>query len=443
MLANYTDRLSVSIFRIRWKLSKEAMETNSSKRCHEKGSGMTGKRKYFINQARAGKSKETAIKVENEREEESVSADEEPEPLSVDEYQTLLQLLKINLPEEALNPEVCERSTHRDVIKDSKAVVRELRNTKLTVTETPRLSCVDVKQAYGLKEGGKITDIVQMLFFKKCKKASEKTLKEWWEMKAPETGCMFRMRDTYQETPSSTPEKLVSSTGGGKAWFGKPEDNKKNETDCFSFFLNLNGLDPEDVTYKHEYKVESGFISGRLDFLLDITNSAESSEMSLREKIIIECKGTKGSMVGDVFTLPHDEGHEAELNTSHEYYYQTQAYLHILKKILNPVPVRAVMVVKVTAEDTNPKFYWGRVSDDTEHIKELDDFCQQEALPRFLAVLNLIFQKVKEQGRARAMEREEKMERGGAGAKEREEMIERGGARVMERDEKMCNPLEI
>lgn len=213
-------------------------------------------------------------------------------------------------------------------------------------------------------------------------------------MNAPKTSCMLRMRDTYNETPISTPEEWVNVTGGGKVGFGNPEDNRNNEKDCFRFFLNLKGLDIENVTYKREYKVESGFISGRLDFLLDIMNSAESSKTSLREKIIIECKGTKGDMVGDVFTLPHDEGHEVELNTSHEYYYQTQAYLHIMKKKLNPAPVRAVMVVKVTAEDTNPKFYWGKVSDDTEKIEELNDFCQQEALPRFLAVLNLIFQKV-------------------------------------------------
>lgn len=57
MLVNYTDCILVSIFRIRWKFNKEAMEM-------------------------------------------------ELEPLSVDEYQTFLQILQINLPEGALNPEV-------------------------------------------------------------------------------------------------------------------------------------------------------------------------------------------------------------------------------------------------------------------------------------------------------------------------------------------------
>ncbi|XP_026767422.1 uncharacterized protein LOC113525157 [Pangasianodon hypophthalmus] len=349
-----------------------------------------------------------AEKIENEEEEESLS-DEELEPLSVDDYQMLLQLLKINLPKGALNPEVSQRLAHPDVIKDSKTIVQDLRNAKITVVDKPRLSCVKVKRAYDLKERGKITDIIQILFFKTCKKASENSLKKRWEKNAPKSGCRFRMRGTFNETPISTPEKWLSSAGAGKAWFGNPEDNKNNATDCFGFFLREKGLDIEGVKYRREYPVESGFISGRLDFLLDITDPAGSSETSLSEKIIIECKGTKGNMVGDVFTLPHDESHQAEFNKSHEYYYQTQAYLYILKKELTPVPVRAVMVVKLAAED-KPKFYWGEVSDDTEHIEKLNHFCQEEALPRFLAVLNLIFRKVKERGGAGVMERDGEME---------------------------------
>ncbi|XP_053497004.1 uncharacterized protein LOC128617774 isoform X2 [Ictalurus furcatus] len=408
------------------------METNSSQRRHEKSSRIItrrDKRKYFINQARDGKSGKVAKNTENEQEEEPLSADVELEPLSVDDYQTLLELLKINLPEGALNPEVTQRSTHPDVIKDSKAIVQDLRNAKITVVGKPRLSCVKVKRAHGLKEKGKITDVVKSLFFTNCNKASAETLKKRWEKNAPESGCRFRMRDTFNETPISTPEKSVSSNPSRKAWFGNPEDNKNNATDCFRFFLEKIGLDIEHAEYKTEYPVESGFISGRLDFLLDISNPAVSSEASRSEKIIIECKGTKGDMVGDVFTLPHHEGHEVELTKSHEYYYQTQAYLYILKKVLNPVPVRAVMVVKLTAEGTKPKFYWGEVSNNTEHIEELNNFCQEEALPRFLAVLNLIFQKVKERGGAGETERggAGETERGGAGE------TERGGARGTER----------
>ncbi|KAK2855283.1 hypothetical protein Q7C36_007152 [Tachysurus vachellii] len=376
------------------------METNRLKRscekCSEMTSRITGKRKYFINRARAGESGDAAQKSGNEQEEESLCADLDLEPLSVDDYQTLLQSLKINLPEGALNNEVRQRSTYPEVIKDSQKIVQKMRNSKLTVAQKPRLSCVKVKNAAELRESGKITDFVEMVFFKKQTKASERTLKERWEMNAHESGCRFRIRDTFKETPISTPEKSASAAGARKAWFGDPADNKNNETDCFKFFLKHKGLELEDVNYKREYNVESGFISGRLDFLLDVKSSGESSETSQSEKIIIECKGTKGNMVGDVFTITHEQEHQAELNEHHEYYHQTQAYLYILKKEVNPVPVRAVIVVKVIAEDTEPEFYWGEVRDNSGHMEELNNFCQEEALPRFLAALNLIFQKVTE-----------------------------------------------
>lgn len=161
------------------------MEKSSLKRSHEKSSSRTShitwKRKYFLNRARAGKPGEAAAENmpnEQEDEAEAVSAEDELQPLSLDDYQTLLQLLKINLPEGALNPEVTERSTHPDLIRDSNQIVQDLRKAKLTVVDKPRLSCVKIKQAQELKERGKITDLLRILFFKKCKKASEDTLKK-------------------------------------------------------------------------------------------------------------------------------------------------------------------------------------------------------------------------------------------------------------------------
>lgn len=359
---------------------------------------------------------EKSTKSEQHEESEAVSFMEELQPLSVEDYQTLLLILNINLPEGALNIEVTEHSTNSDLIRDIKEIMRDLSIGKLTVVNKPRLSCVKIKQAHELKQRGKITNLMRILFFTTCKNASKDSLKIRWEKNAPESSCMFSMRDIFTATPSIRPEKLAPSPGTGKTWFGKPEDNKNNAEDCFRFFLQQKGLNIEDVQYKREIKVESGFISGRLDFLLDVP--CESNQMSLKEKIIIECKGTRGSMVGDVFTLPHGEGHHAEFNTSHEYYHQTQAYLHILKQEEHPLPVRAAMVVKVSAENAEPKFYWGEVMD-APHIQELNNFCQEEVLPRFLTALNLIFLKGEESGRGGGIDREEQMEK--------EEQMSKGG----------------
>lgn len=410
------------------------MEPNSLKRSHDTSSGKTShitwKRKYFINRARAGQGKVTANTAsEHQEETEAVSVVEELQTLSVDDYQTLLQILKISFPEGVLNSKVTERSTDPKLIRDVNEIIRDVRKAKLTVVDKPRLSCVKIKQAHELKQRGKIADLVRILFFKECKKASENSLKRRWEKNSPESGCMFRMRDMLTEMPSTKPEMLASSTGRGKRWFGKPEDNKNNAEDCFRFFLQQKGLDIEDAQYKHEITVESGFISGRLDYLLDVP--AESSETSQKEKIIIECKGTRGSMVGDVFTLPHGEGHLAEFNASHQYYHQTQAYRHILQQKVHPLPVRAVMVVKISAEHAEPKFYWGEVKD-TQHIQELNNFCQEEVLPRFLTALNLIFLKGEEREGDGLMEREEKLKRAEDGGMKRVEQMERGGDGVMD-----------
>ncbi|TSK77029.1 Rap1 GTPase-activating protein 2 [Bagarius yarrelli] len=321
------------------------MEENRSKRSREKNWGTTssGKREDPC----AGGSGDAAQ-----------DSEEEFESLGVEDHQTLLQHLNIQLPEGALNPEISQRATRPDVIKDSKEIVQGLRTGQLMVVEKPCLMCVKVKQASQLRQKDKITGFVQLLFFKKRSKASEKTLKEHWEKNAPKSGCRFRMRDTFfTETPDFSPRKFARSSEAWKASFGNPAENKSNEEDCFKFFLQQKGLELEKIKYQRELKVKSGFFSGRVDYLIEVKSSAEDTETSPRQKIIVECKGTKGNMVGNVFSLS-PEGDKAEFNTHHEYYHQTQAYLYIQRKEVNPPPVTAFMVVKVIEKDTQPKFHW-------------------------------------------------------------------------------------
>lgn len=55
----------------------------------------------------------------------------------------------------------------------------------------------------------------------------------------------------------------------------------------------------------------------------------------------------------------------------------------------NLFPVRAVMVMNAAGN-----IYWGEVNENTEKIEELNTCCNDEALPRFLTVLNLIFEEI-------------------------------------------------
>lgn len=218
-----------------------------------------------------------------------------------------------------------------------------------------------------------------MIFFRNVADSEKETLKERWENHAP-ADCGFRMRDTHQEV-------TVALEGVGKNLrYRNHNEVQIDAMDCFNFYLEQKNLTEDDINSKRNGKLEFGFLSGKPNFLVEVKSSPE-------EKIIIKCNSVTGHMAEDIFTPPKD-GLQAELKTSHRYYLQAQAFLYILKEkekmAEQPVPVRAVMVMKVRPSGN---FYWGEVSDDTEKMEQLNNLCKNEALPRFLAVLNLTFEK--------------------------------------------------
>ncbi|KAL6488918.1 hypothetical protein MHYP_G00026590 [Metynnis hypsauchen] len=362
--------------------------------------------------------------------------------LGVEDYLTLLKLLKINLPKGALNLMVIKHSADPNIIQDAKDIVQDLEKFKLKFIANPRLGCREVKHALILKKRGNAQEITRIIFFENAKD-SEETLKDAWIKNASNSGHGFRMRDRYRTTPISIP--VMYATAKTRSWkcletgedhakitegvriniqelekmeysdesliqassspqrFGNFFRNPADEMECLKFFHEQREIMSkyDKLTYTKGNKVEFGFLTGNLDFLAEArhkTAPGKSIQLSRpnKDKIIIECKGTTGDMVGKLFTKPHNGCRQAQFTETHEYWYQTQAYMYILKSVKQTATVRAVMVVRHYHSNSSRSrdFYWNYLREDhTKQIDELRVYCQEEVLPRFLAVLGLIFQK--------------------------------------------------
>lgn len=352
--------------------------------------------------------------------------------LSFEDYQDLMKVLKIRLPTGVLKKETVIRSREKDVVEDLQDIMKDLENFNLQFAGIPRLACREVKKALIPKKKSDTTEldigkITKMIFFKRSKR-SENALK-LWESNKSKTVCGFMVRGLYQTKTISIPEmkethkkgcfalekNCATITKGTKVNMTElvPESSVSdtssgisntlrytpNEIECLRFLqknrlltTDREGKSDEKISCTKGNKVEFGFLSGCLDFLAQIYDSTDK----VIQKVIIECKNTKGDMVGKVFHKP-DQGQQTELIKNHEYYFQTQAYRYILQNVeSDSIPVQAMMVVRHKDKNEKLEYCWNRVEENTEQINKLRILCEDEALPRFLAVLNLIFQKVKE-----------------------------------------------
>ena len=183
---------------------------------------------------------------------------------------------------------------------------------------------------------------------------------------------------------------------------------KKGELEMLKFFHDLEIV--TNVTYSRGNKVEYGFLSGNVDFLAEIkckcTQCKATKDTAARscERLVIECKGTTGDMVGKVFTTVPNS-HRAKIVQEHRYVFQVQAYMYIVNNVnkegndlVYAQMDKAVMVVRHYHEGGDPPldFHWNYIQIDAtvqEDIEELRMLCQNEVLARYLALLNLIFQK--------------------------------------------------
>ncbi|XP_052435320.1 uncharacterized protein LOC127975353 [Carassius gibelio] len=355
--------------------------------------------------------------------------------ISVSDYLVLLKSLRIDLPNGVLNQKVIRLSENAGIIQKAEDVVKELENFKFQFNRTPRLGCRELKNSLPLKDNGKILELTVMIFFEK-RKDSEEALRSQWRKNISNTSCGFRFRDKYRTKAISTPtmyattqtrswrhlevgDNLANISAGvtvnvhdienrdyadeSALWtasspkrFGKYFQNPGDERECLKFYHELRETGTNmRVRYTKGNKVDFGFLSGRLDFLAEV--KGEKSE-----KMVIECKGTTGDMVGKVFTKPKNDDRHAHLNETHEYYYQVQAYMYILNRAAIQTKGftsdRAVMVVRHYHKNgQEPRdFYWNYMRKNEaiqQKIDELRVFCEEEVLACFLAVLNLIFQK--------------------------------------------------
>lgn len=362
----------------------------------------------------------------------------------VKDYLYLLKLLRIRLPEGVICPEVIKVSTNHTCVSSAKSIVTELENLKIQFCVTPRLGCREVKRTLTLKNRGDVLELTKVIFFETTKVEDRKMLMESWKKNSTSTGKGFRMRDRYKNTPISTLEMYSSAitrsmraslpgdrkptvtdgvrvnskevenlkysdesllNGSGSERFGKFHQNKTDEMECLKFVheLGVISVEKEKVRYTKGNKVDCGFLTGRLDFLANIQKTSGRTSAGAYEKderLVIECKGTTGDMVGKVFTKTQNS--EAQLITSHEYCYQAQAYMYVLNQeaglLRKPLSKRAVMVIRhYHGGGNSPQdFHWNYLQLDENiqtDIDELRAYCEREVLACFLAVLNLIFQK--------------------------------------------------
>lgn len=364
--------------------------------------------------------------------------------LTQDEYLQLLKCLKIKLPEGVLNQRVMELVNTESSIQDAEAILKDLESFLIRFKAVPRLACRDVKHHLNLKRDSQILRFTKLLFFEK--EDDKERRRKQWRGNTTNTGRGFRLRERYMDTAISTPAMYSTAvtrsrgklkvgedspiategtrvnladverrdyTDESKLWKnGKPSGagrtgmfsvNKRDELEMLKFFHEL-GVVKRGITYSRGNKVEYGFLSGKLDFLVQIKpNSFEKSKTppAARERLVIECKSTTGDMIGKLFTKIPDSVC-AKIDQSHDYSFQVQTYMYILnreaevKKLLQMK--KAVMVVRHYHQGGTPPrdFHWNYLQIDPsiqDQIKELRLLCQEEVLARYLALLNLIFQK--------------------------------------------------
>lgn len=351
-------------------MSTNSSETKGYKPC----SARTSKRKR---KALSRNVKACGVIAENAKE-----CHEHEEQLTVKDWLELFNLLKIDLPEGILNEQVVACSRNTDIINDAKAIAEDLKNLKLQIVLRPRLTCEKIAQVLQLKEQLNILEITRMTFFEPFK-SSHVSLKEMWKNYTSNTSCGFKIKDTFKE--------LLCCTDGATAKTGNLAFH--GELKCLKFYIEQENICHKYSKKKHE--VEYGFFSARSVF--SVENPCETSTIPAN-KFIIECTGFRDNM-GDLSTLA-DEGCEIKINVTTEHYYQVLASMYILENVQQS-PSNAELVIKEFHDnekvDKDEFFYYGKVTDDLTCMKELNKFFKENVLPRFLAVLSLIFEKMKTQ----------------------------------------------
>lgn len=339
--------------------------------------------------------------------------------LSLEDFRTLLKLLKIKLPENVLNDDVISKSRKRKLSRNADVIVQKVKNAELQMVLKPRLQCRTVKSAWIKNPKNNVREITEMIFFEKCVN-KRKALKQRWETILLNKHNGSKTKDMKHGAGEKCKNYKKTRSGNN--------ENQRTEMKCLQFFLREKHL--LRVHYRREHAVEFGFLSGRMDFLI----KTKGSRPGTSEYTILECKGTTKDLNHMHHKSVEGQGHVAKLNSNNRYYYQTQAYLYILQKTHGPgASVRAVMVFRKyqkhedwdddyeedtdeedeeekdddddqdekyqvyedNQEELKGEFCYNYVSEDMKKFKKLNTYCSKKALPLYLAVLNKLFEKVR------------------------------------------------
>ncbi|MGH0191009.1 UNVERIFIED_CONTAM: hypothetical protein FKN15_055164 [Acipenser sinensis] len=405
----------------------------------QSGGGTTPPRRKPVKQEKEEEGKSTKT-TKNAPLKEKVSADSEVTPES---FMLLMKVLHIDIPDGVITHEAIRLSETGSVLDAAEKIVGLLTAFKLQFEKRPRLSAREVKQGLTLFKADKLCELTTLLFFKPA--SNKSLLRDQWEANTSNTGRGFVVSPAFRSEPVSMPvmhtgpvtrswskltvgKDLPTITPGtrktlgvisnhqyvdetslwkAKKGFGMFSANKYDELECIKWFHETASekktFGGGAVVYTSGNHVQYGFLTGNLDVYADFKGD-KPPEIQC-DRLVIECKGTTGDMVGHFFTKTQqtkDGFPYAEVKPKHLYVFQVQTYMYILNavaKMTKSTPMRkAAMVLRHYNPGGQPQqdFWLSLVDSDVQTQRDIDKlrlFLQTHVLACYIAVLRQLFVK--------------------------------------------------
>ncbi|MGH0169012.1 UNVERIFIED_CONTAM: hypothetical protein FKN15_016182 [Acipenser sinensis] len=369
----------------------------------QSGGGTTPPRRKPVKQEKEEEGKSTKT-TKNAPLKEKVSADSEVTPES---FMLLMKVLHIDIPDGVITHEAIRLSETGSVLDAAEKIV------------------------------GLLTVV--------CQGGKASLLRDQWEANTSNTGRGFVVSPAFRSEPVSMPvmhtgpvtrswskltvgKALPTITPGtrktlgvisnhqyvdetslwkAKKGFGMFSANKYDELECIKWFHETASekktFGGGAVVYTSGNHVQYGFLTGNLDVYADFKGD-KPPEIQC-DRLVIECKGTTGDMVGHFFTKTQqtkDGFPYAEVKPKHLYVFQVQTYMYILNavaKMTKSTPMRkAAMVLRHYNPGGQPQqdFWLSLVDSDVQTQRDIDKlrlFLQTHVLACYIAVLRQLFVK--------------------------------------------------
>ncbi|MGH0187608.1 UNVERIFIED_CONTAM: hypothetical protein FKN15_025719 [Acipenser sinensis] len=285
----------------------------------------------------------------------------------------LMKILQIDIPQGVITHEAIRLSQTGAVHDVVEKIIGLLINFELQFEKHPRLSAREVKQGLKLMENSELLELTKLLFFKTT--SDKSLLQGQWQKNTSNTGRGFILSPAFRSAPVSTPvmhtgpvtrswsrltvrEDLPTITLGTRKtlgvisdhryvdeqslWTGTPSKkgfgmfatNKYDELECLKWFHETakenKAFGGGAAGYTCGNRVQYGFLTGNVDVFADFKQNRPRETQC--DKLLIECKGTTGDMVGNFFTKTKqikDGFPYAEVKTNHMYIFQVQTYMYV------------------------------------------------------------------------------------------------------------------